>query len=101
MKAKRMGWLASLLLAVTLTAGCFGPMNLSSKLGTWNRGIENRWAAEAVFLPLRIFYVYTVCFLGDILIFNTIEFWGGSNPISPVDPERAAAVKALEAERNG
>mgnify|MGYP002066008911 CR=1 FL=1 len=24
-----------------------------------------------------------VVYLGDIIIFNSVEFWGGENPISP------------------
>jgi hypothetical protein len=26
--------------------------------------------------------VYGICILGDALIFNSIQFWGGENPIS-------------------
>ncbi len=93
--------LAAILAAALLFTGCYGPMNASSRLSIWNREIENRWAGEAVFLPLRIFYVYTVAFLGDVLIFNTMEFWGGENPIKPVSPERIKAVRKLDEERHG
>jgi hypothetical protein len=92
---------AGALLSTVLFSGCFGPMNASSRLATWNREIENRWVGEAVFLPMRIFYVYTVAFLGDVLIFNTIEFWGGKNPVDPVAPERLEAVRELDAKRHG
>lgn len=98
---KRTGPLAALLAAAMLFGGCYGPMNASSRLSIWNREIENRWAGEAVFLPLRILYVYTATFLGDVLIFNTIEFWGGENPVEPVAPERVEAVRKLDEERHG
>jgi hypothetical protein len=32
---------------------------------------------------LTIIPVYGIAYLGDIIIFNSIEFWGGENPISP------------------
>jgi len=98
---KRASWVLGLLAGAALFTSCYGPMNASSRLATWNREIENRWVGEAVFLPLRIFYVYSVCFLGDILIFNTIEFWGGANPIDPVDPARIEALIELDKKRNG
>ena len=98
---KLTGFIAGALLSAVLFSGCFGPMNASARLGTWNREIENRWVGEAVFLPLRIFYVYTAAFLGDLLLFNTIEFWGGKNPVDPVSPERREAVRELDDERNG
>lgn len=93
--------IAGALLSTVLFTGCFGPMNASSRLNTWNREIENRWVGEAVFLPLRLFYVYTVCGVADLLIFNTIEFWGGKNPVDPVTPERLEAVRELDKERHG
>jgi hypothetical protein len=89
------------LLSMLLFGSCIGPMNLSRKLSVWNRGIENRWAGEGVFLVLRIAYIYPLCFLGDILIFNSMEFWGLNNPIEPPSPERIQEVNEKEAARNG
>ena len=40
-------------------------------------------------------------FLSDVIVWNSIEFWGGDNPIDPVDPERLIAVKELDARRHG
>ena len=89
-----------------VVSGCFGPFNLSSRLHTWNREIENRWLGEAVFLPFRVFYVYSAAFLADALIFNSISFWGGDNPIDPPAAERRKALndaddaRAAEAAKN-
>jgi hypothetical protein len=66
-----------LALTMVLTLGftsCIGPFNATSRLHTWNREIENPWAAEAVYLPLRVLFVYPAFFVGDVLIFNSIEF---------------------------
>lgn len=32
--------------------------------------------------------VYPLCLAGDIVIFNSIEFWGGNNPINEPDPPK-------------
>ena len=82
---------AVLVLALMCTS-CFGPFNTSQRLHTWNREIENRWVGEGVFAVFRVFYVYSAAFVGDALIFNSIQFWGGDNPIDPPSPER---IKAL------
>ena len=36
---------------------------------------------EIAFLGCIILPAYTIATLGDALIFNSIEFWGGENPI--------------------
>jgi len=87
------GLLCGLLLLVLPSTSCIGPMNASSRLHTWEREIENRWAGEGVFLLTYVFWVNRLVFLSDIIIWNSIEFWGGDNPIDPVAPER---IKALQ-----
>ena len=96
--------LATTLLSVMLfSAGCIGPMNSISRLKTWNREIENRWTGQAAYVLLRLPYggVYGLVFLSDVLLWNSIEFWGGTNPIDGVDPARLRAVRQLDKERHG
>lgn len=96
--------LTTALLALTLsTSACIGPMNASGRLKTWNREIENRWVGEAAYIGLRIPWggVYGLFFLSDVLVFNSIEFWGGQNPVEPVDPERIRALRELDQSRHG
>ena len=94
-------WLAGALCALFLCAGCFGPMNATMRLKTWNRKIENRWLGEGVFLAFRYIPVYGAFFLGDVLIFNSMEFWGMDNPVAPPAPEDIQRVQELDAERMG
>lgn len=75
--------LVALALVGVLAAGCYGPFNLTRRLHHWNGQVGQRWAQEGVFILLAYFPVYGICTLGDALIFNSIEFWGGQNPISP------------------
>ena len=96
--------LATALLAVMLfSSACIGTMNATSRLKTWNREIENRWAGEAVYVLLRIPYggVYGLVFLSDVLLFNSVEFWGGENPVEPVNPDRIRAITELDKRRHG
>lgn len=76
--------LVLLLCVLALAPGCYGPFNATSSLHHWNgTEFENEWAQEGMFLVLTIIPVYGLWFLGDVLIFNSIEFWGGENPIDP------------------
>jgi hypothetical protein len=88
-------------LVLALTTGCFGTMNATSRLKTWNREIENRWAGQGTYVLLRIPWggVYGLFFLSDVLFFNSVEFWGGTNPVDPVDPARLQALRAADLER--
>lgn len=69
-------------LALTLATSCLGPNNAFNGLNNWNHKVtDNKWANEGIFLVLNIIPVYGLFYLGDIVIFNSIEFWGGKNPI--------------------
>lgn len=70
---------------VSLT-GCYGPFRLTTKLHDWNGQVsQKKFVNELVFLGMCIIPAYEICVLGDALIFNSIEFWGGSNPIAMKD----------------
>lgn len=97
-KILRRGVLCALL-AGALATSCIGPFNAVRRVHTWNREIQveqNRWLGEGVFLVFRAAWVYTIAFVGDVLIFNSIQFWGGENPIDPPDPERLQALWAAD-----
>ena len=76
------------LVAGLLALGLFGssylgPNNAFDSLNHWNKHVtDNKWANEGIFLVLTIIPVYSFAYLGDILIFNSFEFWGADNPIS-------------------
>ena len=105
-KSIKAATLASLLLLGSLSSGCYGPFNLTRNLHHWNGSIENKWGREGVFLVLAIIPVYGICMLGDAIIFNSIEFWGGENPIKPSamgpadEMDQVAAVVGLQYQVN-
>ena len=61
---------------------CFGPFKLTQKLYDWNNSVGNKWVNNIVFWAFIIIPVYDVVVFLDTVIFNVIEFWGGTNPIS-------------------
>ncbi len=65
-----------------LTTSCIGSFALSNKLLTWNKQIDNKFVNELVFFAFWILPVYEVSMLADVVVFNSIEFWSGSNPVA-------------------
>lgn len=66
-----------------LQSGCFGSFQLVRGLYGFNRDVsQSALVQEIVFLALVILPVYSLAALGDALIFNTIEFWTGDNPVA-------------------
>ena len=84
------------LLACALFTSCIGPFNATRRLHIWNREIQtetNRWLGEGVFLVLRLLPVYSIFLVSDLFIWNSIQFWGWENPITPVNSERRQALR--------
>lgn len=73
-----------LLAAVMLTqTACFGSFMATRKLWQFNKGLsQNKFVQWAAFLGLTIIPVYWLFAVGDVLIFNSVEFWGGQNPVA-------------------
>ncbi|MBL8804132.1 MAG: DUF3332 family protein [Planctomycetes bacterium] len=82
MKTVKCGLLAAVLATGLFGASCLGPNKAFNQLNAWNQKVtENKWANEAVFIVLNIVPVYGFAYLADIVVFNSIEFWGGKNPM--------------------
>lgn len=67
-----------------LFTSCIGSFGLHSKLVSWNQSIGNKFINELVFLAFNIVPVYGVCYLADVVVINSIEFWSGSNPMASI-----------------
>ena len=80
---RRLSMLAiSLLLIASLGTGCIGNFGLAGAVRKFNLELtEDRWGREIVFVCLYIIPVYPFAGTLDIVIFNSIEFWTGKNPI--------------------
>ncbi len=72
-----------LLSAAILFSSCLGSFKAFNNLKDWNQGAtDSKFLDNLIFWGLNIVPVYGLFFLGDVLIFNVIEFWSGSNPIA-------------------
>jgi hypothetical protein len=88
------------LLLVAMTTGCLGRSALSTKVKKVNLSVvENRYGREGIFLALNVFWVYRICTVLDLLVFNSIEFWSGENIISGQSP--VVDIPMSEAEQMG
>jgi hypothetical protein len=76
---------AAAALAVCLAGtSCIGPNNAYNRLNNWNSELsDSKFLNELVFLGLNIVPVYPLWYVGDRLIFNSWEFWSGSNLVDP------------------
>ena len=74
-----------------VTSGCYGPFNLTRRLYQWNEQAGNtKWEREFMFILLAWAPVYGLAMLGDAVVFNSMEFWTGKNPVDP--PSRRGAL---------
>ena len=79
------------LLAIALvSSGCFGPFNLTRRLYRWNTEVGDKWEREIVFLLLALTPVYSATTLADAVVFNSMEFWTGKNPVDPPTMRKGA-----------
>lgn len=75
--------ICSVLATSLLFTSCIGSFTAFSKLRDWNEGVtDNKFGNELIFIALWVIPVYQLALTGDLLIFNSIEFWGGDNPIA-------------------
>lgn len=72
-----------LLLVASVLTGCMGTGALNGNVKEWNLEVaDSRWGREGTFLALNILWVYRVCSVLDLFVFNSVEFWSGKNFIN-------------------
>ena len=73
-----------LIVSLLMSSGCIGSFGLTNKFYKWNTVdvSESKWLSWLLFLGMVIIPVYQILLLGDAIIFNTIEFYGGNSPFS-------------------
>ena len=68
------------------TTGCFGPFHLTRKVWRFNKDVSpDKWIRELAFLVMVILPVYGFSVLFDAVLFNSVEFWTGQNPVLTAD----------------
>jgi hypothetical protein len=86
---------------LTVTTACYGPFNLTRNVYQWNSNIKGssevneKWMKEFVFFGMIIIPVYMFSTLLDAFIFNSIQFWSGSNPVKATDAGDDGATRVV------
>ena len=70
-----------LLVAGLLTSGCTGSFLMTRKVYNFHRAQADKWMDEVLFLVVTLVPVYSLATFADAVIFNSIEFWTGKNPV--------------------
>lgn len=83
---------------LSTSTGCMGSWNLTKKVYNFNDGLTgDKFVDNVVFFVLAaILPVYEITLLLDAIIFNLIEFWSGSNPITMKAGEIETQTVALK-----
>jgi len=72
----------SMFLLFSMSTGCIGNFGLTGKVRKFNlEQTQHRWGREALFVVLYVIPVYPFSGFLDLIVFNSIEFWTGKNPI--------------------
>ena len=74
-------FLIILLLVCFTSAGCTGSFNLTKKVYNAHRSQADKWSDELTFLVFILLPVYGISTFADAIVFNSIEFWTGENPV--------------------
>lgn len=86
-------FLVPVVAASLLLSACFGSFKATQGVWRFNDDVsDNKFVDEIVFLAMNIVPIYGIAALGDVILFNTIEFWTGDNPLA-----RSGAPEADEA----
>lgn len=81
-------FICGMLSMTILCTSCLGSFSAFNALRDWNDGLTgNKFLDQLVFWALNIVPVYGLFIFGDIVLFNLLEFWTGSNPIAMAEGE--------------
>jgi len=69
-------------IAMVSLQGCYGKMALTKKVYRVNGEVHDKFLRSLVSWAFIIVPVYQISVLVDFVIFNTIEFWSGTNPVA-------------------
>jgi len=84
--------LSSIASSILLTS-CIGSFSAFNGLREWNENVtDNKFGNEIIFIALWVIPVYQIASLGDLVIFNTIEFWDGTNPIAMEEGDKEEKI---------
>lgn len=83
---------AVIVIMIVLLTSCYGSFNLTKKLYQWNGTVGDKFINTLVFYGLIIVPVYEIASLADFVVFNTVEFWSGKNPVTMAEGESETKI---------
>lgn len=72
----------AMVIAMVSLQGCYGKMALTRKVYNVNGQVGDKFLRSLVTWVFIIVPVYGISALVDFVVFNTIEFWSGRNPVA-------------------
>ena len=70
-----------ILAGTLLCSSCIGSFGLFNRVLAWNKEVtDNKFINEVLFVVISP--AYAVCSFIDLIVFNSVEFWSGSNPMA-------------------
>ena len=81
----------ALLLCFTVT-GCTGTFSLTKKVYNFHRSQPDKWGDELFFLGCVLLPIYGISTFADAIIFNSIEFWTGDNPVTSTSSKKTSKL---------
>lgn len=85
MKKFKVSAMCALLCGSMMFSSCIGSFGLFNTLKDWNEGVtDNKFVNELLFFALGACQIYTISIVADMLLFNSIEFWSGNNPVANI-----------------
>ncbi len=92
-------FIVTLMLVGFITTGCTGSFMLTKKVYNWHRSLGDKWSDEFGFLVCALLPIYGISTFADAIVFNSIEFWTGKNPVESAKAETTTKmVKTDEGE---
>ncbi|MDD3049998.1 MAG: DUF3332 domain-containing protein [Candidatus Cloacimonetes bacterium] len=85
------------LVVLMLLAGCYGNFSLTRKVYQFNGEMGDGVLQTVVFWAFCIIPVYSIASFLDAVVFNTLEFWTGTNPIAMQEGE--TEIRYVESEK--
>lgn len=76
--------------SLLFTSGCMGSFSLTHKIYRWNQHASgDRWINEIIFfVGAVILPVYGLSLLADGVIFNSVQWWTGQNPVADAGSQK-------------
>ncbi len=90
--------LISLMLSSSvMLSGCLGQNALFNTVQDWNAtATKEKFVNQGISFVFWWLPVYGLTLLGDVVVFNSIEFWSGENPISKQPAKVTGTTERVE-----